>query len=147
MPRKRSLVSTADRVLHIEPERAQSYLDMASALLVVLTSEGVVSLLNRAGRQVLEDPRGELVGANWLAEVVPSEERDAARLSLMRLLAEEDAVEHYEGEVVTRSGTRRRIAWQVTCLRDADGRRVAVLSGQDITERLRAEAATLTSPS
>ncbi len=129
-----------DSVLHIESDRAQSYLDVTSALLVVLSSDGVVSLLNREGRHVLEDPRGELVGANWLAEVVPPEERDASRGALLRLLAEEDAVEHYEGEVLTRSGLRRRIAWQATCLRDAAGRRVEVLSGQDITERVRAEA-------
>ena len=80
------------------------------------------------------------MGANWLTEVVPPEEREAARRALLRLLAEEDAVEHYESDVLTRSGLRRRIAWQVTCLRDADGRRVAVFSGQDITERVRAEA-------
>ena len=144
MPPKRSLVSTATQtvghVLHIESEHARSYLDVTSALLVVLSSDGVVSLLNREGRHVLEDPRGELVGANWLTEVVPAEEREVARRALMRLLAEEDAVEHYESDVLTRSGLRRRIAWQVTCVRDADGRRVAVFSGQDITERVRAEA-------
>jgi diguanylate cyclase (GGDEF)-like protein/PAS domain S-box-containing protein len=144
VPPKRSLVSTATQtvghVLHIESEHARSYLDVTSALLVVLSSDGVVSLLNRQGRHVLEDPRGELVGANWLTEVVPAEEREAARGALLRLLAEEDAVEHYESDVLTRSGLRRRIAWQVTCLRDADGHRVAVFSGQDITERVRAEA-------
>ena len=58
-------------MLRVEAHSAQSYLDVASALLVILTADGVVSLLNREGRQVLEDPRGELVGANWLAEVVP----------------------------------------------------------------------------
>ncbi|HET9739352.1 MAG TPA: EAL domain-containing protein [Solirubrobacteraceae bacterium] len=131
---------TVDHLLHIESERAQSYLDVTSALLVVLSSDGVVSMLNREGRHVLEDPRGELVGANWLTEVVPPEEREGARRALLRLLAEEDAVEHYESDVLTRSGLRRRIAWQVTCLRDADGRRVAVFSGQDITDRVRAEA-------
>jgi diguanylate cyclase (GGDEF)-like protein/PAS domain S-box-containing protein len=144
VPPKRSLVSTAPHtvghVLHIESEHARSYLDVTSALLVILSSDGVVSLLNRQGRHILEDPRGELVGANWLTEVVPAEEREAARGALLRLLAEEDAVEHYESDVLTRSGLRRRIAWQVTCLRDADGRRVAVFSGQDITERVRAEA-------
>jgi diguanylate cyclase (GGDEF)-like protein/PAS domain S-box-containing protein len=141
VPPKRSLVvtTTGQRPV-IESERAQSYLDVASALLVILSADGVVSLLNREGRQVLEDPAGELVGSNWLAEVVPPEERASARRALTRLLAEEDAVEHYEGEVMTRSGLRRQIAWQVTCLRDAEGQRVAVLSGQDITERVRAEA-------
>jgi diguanylate cyclase (GGDEF)-like protein/PAS domain S-box-containing protein len=146
VPPKRSLVSTAtdaDRVesaLWIDSEHAQSYLDVASGLLVVLTADGIVSLLNREGRQVLEDPAGELVGAEWLAEVVPPEERADARRAIARLLAEEDAVAHLEGHVVTRSGLKRRIAWQVTCLRDARDRRVAVLSGQDITERVRAEA-------
>jgi diguanylate cyclase (GGDEF)-like protein len=50
-----------------------------------------------------------------------------------------EAVEHYEGEVLTRRGRRRRIAWQATALTDAKGRIVAVLSGQDITDRVRAE--------
>jgi diguanylate cyclase (GGDEF)-like protein/PAS domain S-box-containing protein len=146
VPPKRSLVSTAadaDRVksvLWIDSEGAQSYLDVASGLLVILTAEGVVSLLNREGRQVLEDPDGELLGSDWLTEVVPPEERAEARQAITRLLAEDDAVRHLEGHVVTRSGLRRRIAWQVTCLRDARSQRVAVLSGQDITERVRAEA-------
>jgi diguanylate cyclase (GGDEF)-like protein len=42
--------------------------------------------------------------------------------------------------VVTRGGERRRVVWQGTVLRDGDGRIVAWLSsGQDVTERVRAE--------
>ena len=41
---------------------------------------------------------------------------------------------------VTRTGARRRVAWQATALADAKGRMVAVLSGQDITDRVRAES-------
>ena len=52
----------------------------------------------------------------------------------------EERVGHFEGDVLTRTGVRRRIAWQITSLADPKGRMVAVLSGQDITDRLRAEA-------
>jgi diguanylate cyclase (GGDEF)-like protein/PAS domain S-box-containing protein len=127
-----------ETVLRVERDRAQSYLDVAHALLVILYADGTVGLLNRHGRHVLGDPAGELVGANWVDEVIPPEDRDAAREALQELL-EAETVAHYEGDLVTRKGSRRRIAWQATSLADAKGRMVAVLSGQDITDRVRAE--------
>jgi diguanylate cyclase (GGDEF)-like protein/PAS domain S-box-containing protein len=130
-----------ETVLRVERDRAQSYLDVASAMLVILYADGTVGALNRHSRQLLSDPGGELVGANWVDEVVPLEDRAAARETLARLLTDhEERVEHFEGDVLTRAGARRRIAWQVTVLTDPKGRMVAVLSGQDITDRLRAEA-------
>ena len=129
-----------ETVLRVERDRAQTYLDVASALLVILYGDGTVGLLNRHGRQLLGDPAGELVGASWVDHVVAPEDRPAAREILTRLLAQGEGVEHYESDVLTRTGARRRIAWQVTSLADPRGRMVAVLSGQDITDRVRAEA-------
>jgi diguanylate cyclase (GGDEF)-like protein/PAS domain S-box-containing protein len=131
--------AVVETVLRVERDRAQTYLDVASALLVILYADGTVGLLNRHGRQLLRDPAGELVGTNWVEEVVAPEDRDAAREILERLLTEGEGVEHCESDVITRKGARRRIAWQVTSLADAKGRMVAVLSGQDITDRVRAE--------
>ena len=60
---------------------------------------------------------------------------------LGRLLTDgESGVDHFESDIVTRTGARRRMSWQVTSLADAKGRMLAVLSGQDITDRVRAEA-------
>jgi diguanylate cyclase (GGDEF)-like protein/PAS domain S-box-containing protein len=128
-----------ETVLRVERDRAQTYLDVAHALVAILYADGTIGLLNRHGRQVLGDPGGELVGADWVEEVVPPEDRDAARGALDTLLQSE-AVAHYEGDLLTRSGSRRRIAWQATSLADPKGRMVVVLSGQDITDRVRAEA-------
>jgi diguanylate cyclase (GGDEF)-like protein/PAS domain S-box-containing protein len=129
-----------ETVLRVERDRAQSYVDVASTLLVILSGDGTISVLNRQGRDMLEDPRGELIGANWIDEVVPSDERAAARAALERLVGVgEEAVERFEGRVVTRRGRRRHIAWQATALNDARGRAIVVLSGQDITEHVRAE--------
>jgi diguanylate cyclase (GGDEF)-like protein len=52
---------------------------------------------------------------------------------------QDDAVS--EWEFVTAAGGRRTIEWRHTVLRDPDGRATGVLaSGDDVTERLRAEA-------
>ncbi|HWM07695.1 MAG TPA: EAL domain-containing protein, partial [Solirubrobacteraceae bacterium] len=132
--------AVVETVLRVERDRAQTYLDVASALLVILYADGTVGLLNRFGRELLRDPAGELVGASWIDQVVAPEDREATSEILRRLLTEGEGVENHESDVVTRDGTRLRIAWQVTSLADAKGRMIAVLSGQDITDRMRAEA-------
>ena len=133
--------AVVETVLRVERDRAQTYLDVASTLLVILYADGTVGLINRHGRQLLGDPAGELVGSSWVDQVVAPEDRDAAREILGRLLADEKSgVDHFESDIVTRAGARRRMAWQVTSLADAKGRMLAVLSGQDITDRVRAEA-------
>jgi diguanylate cyclase (GGDEF)-like protein/PAS domain S-box-containing protein len=125
-----------ETVLRVERDRAQSYLDVASTLLVILYADGTVGLVNRHSRDML----GEVVGTNWFETVTPEEDRPAARQAFERLVAGgESGVERYEGDVLTRKGARRRVAWQVTALVDPKGRMVAVLSGQDITDRVRAE--------
>jgi len=129
-----------ETVMRVERDRTQAYLDVAHALLVLLYADGTVGRMNRHSRQVLGDRGGELVGRNWIDAVVPPEDREQAREALAALVSESDSVSHYEGEVLTRGGKRRRVAWQATSLTDPKGRMVVVLSGQDITDRVRAES-------
>ena len=93
-----------ETVMRVERDRTQSYLDVAHALLVLLYADGTVGRINRHGRQVLGDPTGELVGANWVDAVVPPEDRDAAREALDALVAESESVAHYEGEAAHPQG-------------------------------------------
>jgi diguanylate cyclase (GGDEF)-like protein/PAS domain S-box-containing protein len=125
-----------ETVLRVEHDRAQSYLDVASTLLVILYADGTVGLLNRHTRDVL----GDLVGADWHEKVIPAGDRDEARTAFERLVkAGEAGVARYESDVLTRKGACRRVVWQATALTDPRGRTIAVLSGQDITDRVRAE--------
>jgi signal transduction histidine kinase len=51
-----------------------------------------------------------------------------------------EALEHYENEVITRSGDRRMVAWNNSYMRDSEGVIIGTLSaGEDITARKLAE--------
>ena len=131
----------AESALREERDRAQAVLEVAGAILVVLDPDGRVLMLNQHGREVLEDPDGTLVGQEWFIEAIPEDERTAMIEMFAQLTSRsgERFVRH-ENDVLTRSGERRRIAWQNTVLRDPEGTIVATLSsGQDLTDRLRAE--------
>ena len=120
--------------------RAQHYLDVAGTILLVLRTDQTVELLNRHGRELLGYEDGELIGRDWYEAVVPEDDRDGRRENFQRVLRAEEEFTYHQGDVVTRSGERRTIAWRNTLLRDGSGEVVGILSsGEDITERLRAE--------
>ena len=85
----------------------------------------------------------EIVGQDWFEHFVPRRNHQAVVAAFEQLMAGEIApVEHFENSIVTRSGAERVIAWHNTVLRDAAGRITGTLSsGEDITERVRAEQA------
>jgi diguanylate cyclase (GGDEF)-like protein/PAS domain S-box-containing protein len=134
------------RRLAAERDRAQRYLEVASTLVVVLDARGRVELVNRQGCELLGFAEDELRGRDWFDAVVPAADRLDARREFARLVGGGgepargggDSVETF---VRTRDGDDRKIAWRNSVLRDDSGEIVAVLrSGEDVTERRRAEA-------
>ncbi|MDJ0739204.1 MAG: PAS domain S-box protein [Gammaproteobacteria bacterium] len=84
--------------------------------------------------------RDEVIGSDWVERFVPVEQRDAVQRVLERLDRFGELPPEFEGEVVTRAGERRLIAWNNTPARDARGHVVGLTAiGEDITERRRAE--------
>jgi PAS domain S-box-containing protein/putative nucleotidyltransferase with HDIG domain len=132
----------AERLLRLEKERAQQYLDVAGVMLLVLDPEGRVSLINRMGARMLGFTEEEILGKNWFEAFLPERIRSPVRTVFARLMTGEEApVGSYENPVVTRDGSERLVAWHNTLIRDEAGRIVASLSsGEDITERAKAQA-------
>jgi diguanylate cyclase (GGDEF)-like protein/PAS domain S-box-containing protein len=130
------------RRLREERDRAQRYLDVAGTLVVVLDDAGRVQLINRQGCELLGFDEEELLGRDWFGTVVPAADRLDARLAFMRLVSGVDtAGSSLEALVETRRGEARTIAWRNAVLHDRAGRVTSVLrSGEDVTERKRAEA-------
>ncbi|MFH1279259.1 MAG: PAS domain S-box protein [Candidatus Eisenbacteria bacterium] len=126
-----------------ERDRAESYLEVAGVLMVALDREGTVTMINRRGCEILGYPREEILGKDWFAHFLPQLFGAMVRGEFRRLIEGADReIQFFENPVLTSGGAERMISWQNRLLFDAEGRVVGTLSsGEDITERRRAEAA------
>ncbi|MDY6918052.1 MAG: PAS domain S-box protein, partial [Chloroflexota bacterium] len=133
----------AARAMQAERDRAETYLDIADVITVVVDAAGKVELMNRKGCQLLGYEESEIVGRDWFDTFLPEEVRQQVREYHRAFFAGEiEAPASNENPVLTRQGERRDILWRNSVLRDAEGKVVAsVSSGEDITERKRAEEA------
>ena len=123
--------------------RAQHYLDVAGTILLVLRTDQTVELLNRHGRELLGYEDGELIGTRLVRRRRPRGRPRAAPRQLHRACwpAATTAVHLPPGRRRhPRTGERRTIAWRNTHAARRRGRGHGhPASGEDITERLRAE--------
>jgi PAS domain S-box-containing protein len=135
----------AEQALRAERDRAQNYLDIAATLFVVLDSQGRVSMINRKGCEILGYEEKDLVGRDWFATCIPPSEARSVREAFGLLMQGQAVqVQNFENRVLTRTGDMRIIAWHNTVLSDEAGRITGTLSsGEDITQRKRAEEALL----
>ena len=137
--------SLMERLLHEEKQKAQKYLEIAGVAIMVLSSELMVTMINRKGCEILEYPEKEILGKMWFDNYVPERLRDQIRSVFRDALDSKVAlIEYYENPIVTRSGRERIIAWHNKILFDDKGNFNGILcSGEDVTERRKAENALL----
>ncbi|MBN1581986.1 MAG: PAS domain S-box protein [Anaerolineae bacterium] len=130
----------AENALQYERDRAQKYLDIAGVMIVAIDDQGIVTLINQRGSEILGYEQKEIVGQSWFDRFLPERTRQQIRGVFDSLIAGEvEAVEYFENAVLTQGGEEKTIAWHNTILRDDQGRIVGTLSsGEDITERERA---------
>lgn len=124
-----------------EEGTAQKYLDIAGVILLVLQSDGRVSLINKKGCEILGYSEEEIIGKNWFDTFLPVDIRSQLQEKFKKILQGEDpSSQSYENAVITRDGTQRFIQWNNTLLKDENGSVMGTLSsGQDITTRLHIE--------
>jgi PAS domain S-box-containing protein len=133
----------AEEALREERDRAQTYLDLVGAIIVVLDHEGRVTLINRRGCEVLGYREDEILGKNWIDHFIPEHERSLIRKGFSRAVAGKVRMgDIYENAVLTKSNEERIILWNNAVIRDVDGNLISIISsGEDITERKQAEEA------
>ncbi|MBN1310672.1 MAG: PAS domain S-box protein [Anaerolineae bacterium] len=137
----------AEIKLEREKEKAQKYLDIAGVMLIALDRDGNVMLINRKGCQIMGYQADELLGENWFNHCLPPDLGASVQDELARLMTTGNGSIHYhENPVLTKQGERRLIAWHNTTLTNENGQVVGTLSsGEDITEREKAQRALLES--
>ncbi|MHA2424254.1 MAG: PAS domain S-box protein [Candidatus Thorarchaeota archaeon] len=133
----------AEQKIVEERNRAQMYLDIAGVMLVALNSEGLVTLINQRGLEILGYNENEILGKNWFNMFVPEKDRKQTLLVFKQLMKGEiEPVEYFKNLVVSKSGEEHLIAWHNTILKDSKGRVIGTFSsGEDITEQQQAEDA------
>ncbi len=133
----------AEAEIRRERDTVQRYLDIAGVVLVALDWNGKVTLINRRGCELLGYPEDEIIGQSWIDRFLPERHRSDTWEVFRRVRAGETRLtEFHENPVLTRSGAERLLAWHNLALTDEHGGIVGTLSsGEDITERRRAEEA------
>jgi len=121
--------------------KAQMYLDIAGVLFIALNTDGIVTLVNKKGCEILGYKKEEIIGKNWFDNFIPENLRNNVKLVFNKLMnGEVEPVEYFENPVVSKNGEERIIAWHNTLIKDDKGNVTGTLSsGEDITERKQAE--------
>lgn len=137
----------AEKNLRRERDRAQKYLDIAGVIFVALNENGDVTLINQKGSQILGYESDKIIGKNWFASFLPASIQDQVKAVFGKLMrGDTKSGEHHENSVLTKDGEERTIAWYNTLIHDEQGKISGILSsGEDVTERRRAEKALLES--
>ena len=128
--------------LREERDKAKQYLNVARVMIVALNLEGDITLINKRGCEVLGYKEEKLIGKNWFDLCIPEQIKAEVTTTFRKLIAGELKVtEYYENPILTRDGEERIIAWKNTIVRNKAGDILGSLSsGEDITDRKRAEA-------
>jgi len=129
----------AEEALRRERDFADSLIETAQAIVLVLDTEGRIVRFN----PYMEDISGyrleEVQGKDWFTTFLPKPDRDRVRELFLKAVSDIQTQRNVN-PIVTRDGREREIEWYDKTLRDVDGNIVGLLAiGQDITERKRLE--------
>ncbi|MFC2084212.1 PAS domain S-box protein [Bacteroidota bacterium] len=126
-----------------EKLRAESYLETAAVMMLVLDKKGTVTLINSKGAEILGYSKKYIIGRNWIDNFIPEENRTNIKRILKRLMKGEiEFAEYFENAVLCRYKKIKILGWYNTQIKDKSGKVTGILSSaEDITERvsLRAE--------
>ena len=130
-----------EQTIKQEKELAQTYLDIAGSIVIVLNKEEEIQLLNQRGEEILGVKAANVIGKNWFENFLPKEEQLGAKAVFNSLMSEKGrGVEYFENLVVGSQGKERLIWFHNRVLLDKNGIPTGTISsGVDITEQRQAE--------
>lgn len=116
-------------------------LNDVEVLAVMLDRDGCITFVDDFLLLTTGWKRHEIMGRNWFDLFIAEDERARVRAVFLRGLETGQIDTQYENDIMTRNGTRRRIAWSNTMMHDADGTVIgATAFGVDVTEQRHVQA-------
>jgi len=124
------------KALRDEKEKALEYLNIAAVMIIVLDANGNVTLINRAGCEILGYEEKDILGKNWFDHFLPKNLIKPVKEVFNDVFNKRTLLnKQYENAIVNAKGEERQISWYNSVLYDSDANIVGVLSsGEDITE-------------
>ncbi len=132
---KRKLAMSA---LRAEKDKAQSYLDMAGSILLVIDRNQMISMINKKGLEILGSlDESEVIGKNAFDYFSSPKEVTSLKEGFDKVMKNEVGLtEYYERRVLSKKGEERIVGWHNSLLEDMSGKIIGVLSsGDDVTEK------------
>ncbi len=131
----------AAETIILERSRSQEYLELAEVMFVVIDSQGIITMVNRKGLQVLEYTQEELIGKPWIETCIPKEARNIISHNLDNILnKKEDQGVNFESQIITKYNTYKLVSWQHKPIFDSHGNITGILSsGLDTTDAKKQE--------
>ena len=131
----------AEEALQHERDFAESLIETAQAIVLVLDPEGRIVRFNPFMEQFSGYRLAEVQGENWFTTFLPKRDRSRMKAVFSRAVSGIQTRGHIS-HLVTHDKQERDISWSDKTLKDADGNTVGLLSiGHDVTESRRAAAA------
>jgi len=133
--RAMSDVREAELRLVESEHRFRSLVETAGSVILCLNADHTITEWNREAERLSEWPRHEAIGRNYLQLLLPREYWEAVTADIKKVLGGEPT-RNFEDVMVSRSGKRLTLLWNVTRLLDAHHQPLGIIAiGQDITER------------
>ena len=131
----------AEQALRCERDFAETLVETAQTIVLVLDTEGRIVRLNPYLEEISGYKLGEVQGKDWFDTFLPERDHAPTR-ELFRRAVGGIQTHGNINPIVTKDGRERSIEWYDKTLKDAEGQVVGVLAvGQDTTDRKRAEEA------
>jgi PAS domain S-box-containing protein len=131
----------AEVALTYERDKAKKYLEIANVMILSIDKDGIVTLINNKGCEILDCEQADIIGKNWFDSFIPSSIADEVKNVFKSIIAKKiQGLENYENAIVTAKGEERILSWHNSFIRDEDGNINGILSSAiDITEIKRLE--------
>ncbi len=118
------------------PKYLDLYFEIVGVVLMAMDPEGMITLLNQKGCEIIGGECEVIVGTSWF-DYVPDRYRDSVREKFQKLMSGAiDKIDYYERPIRTLQGEERIIGWRTNPLKNDQGEIIGLISsGEDITER------------
>lgn len=133
----RNALNLTEKALEREIAKSRYFLEVAGVMIIAVDSSGHVVLVNEKGSDLLEYPRSEIIGKNWVEHFVPASHREHVSAMFRQLFhGSVPSIECIEYPILTKTCLSKSIVWHKTSLvpMEQDGAAVVFSSGTDAAE-------------